>query len=360
MVIQTAASAANAAGTIGTLLLGAGLWSLWIGFALAFLITASGFQILASRLCPGITLRPALPRRPDVRNVRKYAGCLVLGSLSASLRVETDKLVLASFASPAWTGYYSLAARMAGLVMEVSNFFYVPTVAAAGALHARADWPGIRALYSRLMVVVPAAAGAVIVAVAGFPRHLMVLWIGRDVPQAVPLLGLLLCGYASAVVLTGPGTCICKGAGRIEIETAYIAVSLALNLGLTIILVRWVGPIGTVIATAVSWAAGSLFFVFHLHRRLPLRAAPTIRAGRVFAAIIAILMAIRFASPHLGLPAGRMAAGRALAAWLPAAMVLYASALLLTGVVPMDVWRALAGFCQGGHRNPDPMRQVHV
>lgn len=341
--IQTVASFFNAAGTIGALFLGAGLWSLWIGFALAFLTTIAGFRLLASRLCPGITLNPTLPRTSDVKNVRKYVGCLVLGSLSVSLRVETDKIVLASLASPTWTGYYGLAARLASLVMEVSNFFYVPTIAAVGALHTRNDWPGIRSLYSNLMMVVPAAAGAVIVVVGGFPRHLMVLWIGRDVPQAVPLLGLLLCGYAAAVILTGPGTCVCKGIGRVEIETVYIAVSLVLNLVLTITLVRLVGPTGTVIASAVSWAVGSLFFAFYLHRRLPLRAAATRKAGRALIGIGAAVLLTRFCAPYVTLPADRISALLSLGMLSPALIVVYFLALHLAGVTPFATVRTLIG-----------------
>jgi O-antigen/teichoic acid export membrane protein len=342
-VIQTVASVFNATGIIGALFLGTGLWSMLIGFALSFLTTVYGFRFLASRLCPGITLRPAQPRTSDIKNVRKYVGCLVLGSLSASLRVETDKIVLASLASPTWTGYYGFAARLVSLVMEVSNFFYVPAMAAVGALHARNDWPGIRSLYSNLMMVVPAAAGAIVIVIAGFPRHLMILWIGRDVPQAVTLLGILLCGYAPAVILTGPGTCVCKGIGRIEIETVYIAVSLVLNLVLTIALVRIVGPTGTVIATAVSWAVGSLFFAFYLHPRLPLRTAATMRAGRALIAILAVILLIRFCSPYLTLPTDRMGALRSVFALLPVALALYAAALLLTGVVPVDALRLCVG-----------------
>jgi O-antigen/teichoic acid export membrane protein len=270
-------------------------------------------------------------------------GCLALGSLSTSLRLETDKIVLASFASPAWTGYYGLAARLAGLVMEVSNFFYVPAVAAFGALHARNDWPGIRALYTSLMMVVPAAAGAVIVVVAGFPRHLMVLWIGRDVPQAVPLLGLLLCAYAIAVILTGPGTCICKGIGRIEIETVYVAISLALNLSLTIILVRWIGPLGTVIASSVSWASGALFFAFYLHRRLPLRAAATLRAGRALIGIAAVVVLTRFGASYVTLPAERVGALLSLVKLSPALIAVYLLALHLAGITPLATVRTLIG-----------------
>ena len=272
-VIQTIASVLNSLTVIAMLFLGAGLWSLLIGYCAGFVVTGMGYRALAVRINPGIVLKPAMPRMSDVRPAVKYVSCLLLGTVSASLRTETDKIVLAVFASPTWTGYYGLASRLASLVMETSNFFYVPTIAAVGAMHSRNDWPSIRALYAKLMIVVPLAAGAVVLAVAAFPQHLLVLWIGKSVPEVFPILSLLLCGYASAVMLTGPGTCVCKAIGRIEIEALYVAISLVLNFGLTVFLVFRIGPIGTVIATAGSWLIGSLVFVFHLHRRLPLEVA---------------------------------------------------------------------------------------
>jgi peptidoglycan biosynthesis protein MviN/MurJ (putative lipid II flippase) len=160
------------------------------------------------------------------------------------------------------------------------------------------------------------------------------------------LLGLLLCGYAPAVILTGAGTCICKGIGRIEIETVYVAISLILNIGLTIILVQSVGPTGTVIATALSWAIGSVFFAFYLHRHLALEVEATLRAAKACIAIIAAILLIRYCGPYL-IPADRIAAFRSLVTFFPVAVILYVSALLLTGVVPRHAWRALANF-----RNP--------
>jgi O-antigen/teichoic acid export membrane protein len=336
-VIQTMASILNASCVIGALLLGSGLWSLLIGFAVGFALTSIGFYVVASRICPGITLKPERPRTSDVRGVAKYASCFFLGTVSASLRTETDKIVLASFASPTWAGYYGIAARLAGLVVEAGNFFYVPTMAAVGAMYARNDRPGIWALYAKLMIVVPFAAGAVVVVVAGLPQHIMVLWIGRYVPEVYTILVILLCGYASAVILTGPGSCVCKAAGRIEIETAYVAVSLLLNLGLTIVLVASIGPFGTVIATAVSWTVGALIFTFLFHKRIDVGARHTLRAARCFIVFPIVIFAARVL-PFLRAPHG----GRtAMLIEFPAAgllvVALFAAAMVLIGAIPKRV-----------------------
>ena len=333
-VIQTIASIFNSLSVIGTLFLGAGLWSLLIGYSIAFLLTGIGYRIFATRINPGITLKPIIPRISDIRPAAKYVSCLLLGTVSASLRTETDKIVLAVFASPTWTGYYGLASRLASLVMEASNFFYVPTIAAVGAMHARNDWASIRALYAKLTIVVPLAAGAVVVVVAGLPQHIMVLWIGRYIPEVYTMLSILLCGYASAVILTGPGTSVCKAIGRIEIETAYVSVSLLLNLGLTVVLVASIGPVGTVVATAISWTVGAAMFTFLFHKYIDVDARYTIRAARSFMAFPITIFAAR-TLPLLRAPHG----GRAtMLMELPAAgllvIALFAGAMVLVGAVP--------------------------
>lgn len=335
-VIQTIASIFNSLSVIATLFLGAGLWSLLIGYFIGFIVTGIGYRMLATRIIPGITLKPIIPRVSDIRPAAKYISCLLLGTISASLRTETDKIVLAVFASPTWTGYYGLASRLASLVLEASNFFYVPTIAAVGAMHSQTNWGGIRSLYAKLMIVVPLAVGAVVVAVGGFPQHIMVLWIGKVVPQLFPILSLLLCAYASAVILTGPGTCICKAIGRIEIEAWYVGVSLLLNLSLTVILVLYIGPIGTVVATAVSWLMGSLVFVALLHRRLALDVASTLRAGKPLFGIVLTLVVIHLSKQYLPTPINRPAAVRSLILLLPSAGVIYIIILLLVRAIPIS------------------------
>ena len=196
----------------------------------------------------------------------RYSGLVTVGSVAAALRDQTDKVILASLASPAWVAYYGIAARLCGLVMEIISFFYLPILTAVGALNAMGDWDGVRRLYSRLMAIVSSLTGLVVVVVAGLADRLVVLWIGHPIPQVTILLWLLITGSASAAMLTGPGTAICRGCGRVEIETTYLAFNLVLNLVLTVSLVLLIGPIGTAVATGSTWALSSILFLFVLHK----------------------------------------------------------------------------------------------
>jgi O-antigen/teichoic acid export membrane protein len=338
--IQTAAGVVNAVTVISGLALGAGLWSLLAGFAAAFLTTGAGFYICLCRLCGPVNIIPCTPRWSDIQQNARYLGCSLVGCISASLRGQTDMLVLASFASPVWTAYYALAARMASVVMEISNFFYVPAIAAVAAMHAKGLSVDIRRLYSNLMMIVPMSAGAVIMLVAAFPGRLSVLWIGKEVPQINPILWLLLLGTGFAVILTGPGTCVCKGVGRIEIETIYVSANLFLNLFLTIALVRSVGAIGTVIASGVSWAITSLLFVILVHRKLDLPRSATWRAGRTLLVVTAVVAVTRIIAGLNPAPATRATAFLSLLYLTPLMLAVYAILAIAVGIMPIRSIRA--------------------
>ena len=189
--------------------------------------------------------------------------------------------------------------------MEIISFFYVPIMTAAGALNAMGDWDGVRRLYSRLMITVSTATGLIVIVVAGLSDRLVILWLGHAIPQVTPLLWLLITGTASAAILTGPGTAICRGCGRVGIETTYLAFNLALNLFLTVLLVLLIGPIGTAVATGTTWAVSSILFLVVLHKRLdlPVNASRRAAATAFLAALVAA--ALYWTSRAIGLPAGR-------------------------------------------------------
>ena len=290
------------------LFLGYRIWSLWVGFICTFLCTGVGLYLVGARSCGRVDLIPALPRISDLQALSSYSGLMLTGSVSAALRGSTDKIILASMASPVWAGYYGIAARLANLVMEASNFFYAPLIAASGALHAQKDWDGIKRLYSKMMTVVPLVVGAIVVILAGVYDRLLVFWLGLSIPEVSTILLLLLWGNAVAVILTGPGTAVCKGIGRVGIETRYVVLNLVLNVVLTVALVVWLGAIGTVVASAVSWSAAAVYFLFVLHKNTDLPVCDSLRGVRAMAAIAYCAMLARISANSIGFEATRIQA----------------------------------------------------
>ena len=334
-LMQTMGQFANNSIVIAMLLLTGSFWSLAAGAFVGFAITAAGLYFFACRICGTFSIVPLLPRQADLKAWWRYAGFLLVGSASTVLRGQTDRLILASFASPIWTGYYGIASRMAGAIMEASNLFYVPTIAAAGALHARLDWQGIRQLFLKISAVVCLVAGMAILIIGGLYDRLEVLWLGKVIPETAPILYLLLLGNSFAVILTGPGTAICKGIGQAGIETVYVASGLILNLVLTITLVAWIGAMGTVVASAVSWTVTCLLFVFILHRVLDLPLKATLSSGWSLICLILTVVGLRIFAPALPLAASRMEALWSICRLAPIISAVYFLGLLTFRMLPL-------------------------
>jgi hypothetical protein len=129
---------------------------------------------------------------------------------------------------------------------------------------------GVRRIYADTMIVMPFLTGAFVVLVASSYDRLLTVWIGHAVPQVGPILFILLTGNITAVVLAGVGSSLCKGIGRVSLETTYIVICVVANVVLKLVLTPWLGPIGTVLSSAASWALGSIIFVIMLHRAVEL------------------------------------------------------------------------------------------
>ena len=321
-------SAAGLLGNYATVIValqhGYGLNSLLAGYTANLLIQGAGLYFVVSRLSGPLPMLPIVPTAAELQALGSYYGLILLGFVSSALRDQTDKIVLASMASPVWVGYYAIASRLAGVVIEVSRFFYVPTMAAIASLNAAGDWSAIQRVFSRMMTAGALATGAVAVTVASHYDRLLVLWMGEYPAPVVPIVLLLLAGNTAAVVLTGAGTSLCRAVGRVGIETTYVVVNLVANLILTVLLVLLVGPIGTVVASAFTWGASAIVFLVVLHRRLDLPTGGTFNALRTIAAILLAAGVVRLVSLAVPVPDSRGAALLSLCWLAPLTLVLYA------------------------------------
>ena len=124
-------------------------------------------------------------------------------------------------------------------------------------------------------------------------------------------------------MLTGPGTAICRGVGRVGIETTYLAFNLILNLVLTVSLVLIIGPIGTAVATGTTWAVSSILFLFVLHRNLRSSDSGKPASGGTALLAAAVAVAVYSASRAVGLPEGRHDAFVSLVFWGATSALVY-------------------------------------
>jgi O-antigen/teichoic acid export membrane protein len=332
----------NSLTVIACLLLGLGFWSLLIGFAVGFITYGVGLYTAAKRIFPSLSLVPLIPKRVLLRGTQAYAGFMLLGAVSVALRDQTDKIVLSSVASPVWTGYFGIAARLAGLMFMICSFVYVPTFAAAGALKARDDWAGVQRLYTDVMTVMALVVGLFVALIIGLHDRLLILWVGRPIPEVGIILYFLIAGNAVAVLFTGTGSSVCKGIGIIKIETIYILVGILLNLILKVTLVPWVGAIGTVASSAGSWILSSVLFIILLHKQIQLPVIGTVRALK--ALIVATICALsgRWLSTQIPLESSRLSALVSISELTIVITIIFITLMVIFRVLPISTlaWAA--------------------
>jgi len=288
--------------SIVLVLSGFGLKGLAAGLVCNTLLTLVGSATIAHRVVPGLRVALLWPTKAEVHELWGYAASMMVGSISSTLRGQLDRLVLAHFASPSWVGYYGIANRLCNLIFEFNKYIYMPIIPAAAALHAQNNQPGLNRVFARFMTVTGIVTGTVTVVVAGLNERFLMVWIGNAPWQVQLLLALLISSGFLQLVLTGPGSAICRGIGRAGIETLYLSVSLVINLVLTIVLVATVGFIGTVIASAVATTVASIFF----HRKTELPLSETWRAVRNIMVVALTIATLHFVSGLLPLPPGRL------------------------------------------------------
>jgi O-antigen/teichoic acid export membrane protein len=254
---------------------GLGFDALILGKMVEAFLTAFGHVMCALWLCGNELLLPpsVFSLTKDLKKFLGYSGQLVIGYISSALREQTDKLVLTSFASADWTGAYSIAAKMSGLVNEAVRYCYAPITAASGAMASVGDFQSLSVLYRRGSIAVGALTGFLTCLFVGFHKNIVMIWTGRWDERITPILLILAFGNLVAVAYTGVGTAICRGIGAIHLQTVFILASLFVNAVLTVILVLTIGAIGTVIASSTAWTLGSVAFVwaFSKESKLPVK-----------------------------------------------------------------------------------------
>jgi membrane protein EpsK len=336
-LVQSIAQVANYCVSVCCLMSGLGLLSMLIGYSANYVVACIMYLLVARRHCPRLRLLPTVPSRSEVAELYGYFSLVMIGSISGVLRDEKDKLVLTSFFSPLWTGYYSISLRLISCISLMSTFFYVPVMAAVGALNSRGDWDSIRRIYSNAISIIAVFVGLTAVVIAGLHERILLVWIGKDIPEVGTILLWLVFGNITAILLTGPGTALCRGIGRMGMEAGYWVIGIIINTLLTIVLIKASGAIGSVAASALSWAISSMFFLWFMHNNIDLPWTISFRSVKVLAIVFVTIGLVHFLSANWPVSSNHSYAVCSTALLAMIAVVCYVGLLMATRTVPSSI-----------------------
>lgn len=273
---------------------------------------------------------------PLIRKLFAFGGWMQLNSLTALVNLEADKLIIAWFLNIAAVTPYQIGNRLASLNRIIPFQLLSALMPAATMMHVGRSREEAEHFYrdmSRYLMLLTLAITGFTMSVAD---RLIITWIGQPYPQATLILFALSLSFA-VNNLTGGGTTMVRAAGQPRYETYYAVVSMALNIGLTVILAPSFGLAGILGGTIIANVISSGYFIILFHRRFCLPWFQTMGdwLWRLMAATVAACAGIYLvqALEPGTLPADRLTGLVLLTAYGVLYLMLFASSLTL-----LDFW----------------------
>jgi O-antigen/teichoic acid export membrane protein len=233
----------------------------------------------AHRTIKWLRLSPRRVQRSSLRYVVHFGGLVQLQSMLAIFQVSVDRLAALTMIDASAAGLLDVAKKWPTSLSSIPTAFFAALLPAASHVDAASDrstWLGnLQSLYLSAARHSNLCTAAFSSAMAFWAVPIMHVWLGPSLPMRESLIPLFVV-FSIAMqfhMLTGPGTSIFRGMGRVYEEFNYSIPNLIL-LAVTLPLSRWIEgawtPIGIGIAVSVATAGsacvlmGRVLFVLDL------------------------------------------------------------------------------------------------
>lgn len=320
--------------------MGRGIRGLSEAFLVRTIIDVVLCLIMAVRLLPWLRISPRLVTREAFKTLFTFGAIVqIQGLISISLD-SIERAVAAPLVGLAGTGLLEIGKKLPSMAGSVPIAFTSSFTPAASYVHGGLESSPqqrdtVRRLYlrgARYMNLASAYFCGLLVAI---PRPILEVWMGKHYAGAAYLV--VIFSISTQVhLMTGPGTSILRGIGRLNEEFHYALPNVAVLLIAVplsrLILGRWTA-LGIATAVAVSTLIAASYFIGHANRILKISAADYWKAV-VAPGIVPYLVALPFIFPAAYAVAhhGRWVA----AVWIASIGLIYSLALL--AVVDTLIW----------------------
>lgn len=259
-IVGTTVGIAVGAVNIAVLLGGGGLIELVAALTATRMTGYIAYRMNAYRVFPLLRTRISLFRLSRLREVSRFSVYMLIQDLSVKANYATDPIVIAAAMTTGAVALWTVAQRLADVVLQLTNqlnLVLFPVVVDADS--ARRD-DRLRDLLVQgtrlsLATVLPVAGSLALLA---YP--VVVGWTGPDFTSSAAIVQLL-----ALVVIARVGTwtssTVLQGAGHHRLLALSNLAAAAVNIGLSIILVRTHGLPGVALATLLTVTVRALLVV---------------------------------------------------------------------------------------------------
>jgi O-antigen/teichoic acid export membrane protein len=271
--VSIATSIAVATVNVAVLGAGNGLVALVAATTLVRALSLGLFAWNAWRVYPGLRLGVSLFRRARLREVTGFSIYMFALDWSAKLNYSSDPLVIGAILDTTAVGVWTIGQRLAQVAQQLTkqlNDALFPAVVDSDAAQRQDRLQTILLQGTKLSLglAVPLCVGLIMLA-----EPLVQSWVGpgfgASVVPAQILLTVVLVRIAGASANT-----ILKGAGEHKLLTLTNATTAAVNVVLSIVLIRSLGLVGVAIGTLIPVTVGTALVLYPAACRrvgLPLR-----------------------------------------------------------------------------------------
>lgn len=220
----------------------------------------------AHRTIKWLRLSPRRVHRESLRYVVHFGGLVQLQSMLGIFQVSVDRLAALTLIDASAAGLLDVAKKWPTSVSSIPTAFFAALLPAASHVDAaseRSKWLGnLQELYLKAARHSNLCTAAFASAMAFWALPILHVWLGPALPMRESLIPLFVV-FSIAMqfhMLTGPGTSIFRGMGRVYEEFNYSIPNL-LMLAVTLPLSRWIEgrwtPFGIGVAVSVATAGSA-------------------------------------------------------------------------------------------------------
>ena len=204
---------------------------------------------------------PSFPTFRDVKGLGGFFGLVLASNSSLLLRDNFDRIYAANQFSLEDVASIGAARNIAFTLAVACGFIGLPLLAKIGYLIGKGEESSGKELTRTVGRIISIMTCYGTFLICGFHQLIYVVWLGASDPRSELYLAILVFGCASSICFNGAIVAFIKGAGRPGIETGCCLVGLALNIVLKISFIPYLGAVGAVLASSVSWAMSSLLML---------------------------------------------------------------------------------------------------
>jgi O-antigen/teichoic acid export membrane protein len=201
---------------------------------------------------PWLLPRLSLVRRSAVRELLNSGSPFFLIQIAAAVVFSSDNLIVSHYLGAAEVTPYRVTWRLVGLAALLQSLIFPALWPAYTEAHVKGDYNWIRRTFALTMKGTIALNLFCVISLVLFGRALIRIWAG---PAAVPSLPLLMAMGIWAVVsgFMSVESCLLAALNRTRQQAVLSIIAAAMNIALSLLLVRHLGSLGVIAGTIISY-----------------------------------------------------------------------------------------------------------